>query len=142
MGPLGVKRIVNTSKMLIMKPGKLALTASDRVAFEVTESTNSGTITKVRAPITTPGRVAIPAITAPVKIENERVNGKALGETVEMVIANIAPARPATAALIVKASTCFLDASIPCNSAAVRLMRIARQVLPYLERIKIGRAHV
>lgn len=84
----------------------------------------------------------IPDKTAPVKIENERASGKALGDTVLIVMQSMAPANPAKPALIVNASTCNLAELIPDNSEATLFDLIDLKVLPNLDCSKLLMSHI
>jgi hypothetical protein len=72
----------------------------------------------------------MPERTAPAIRENESANGNALGETVPMVIASSAPAKPAIPALIVKAKTLERAVLIPASWAATSLLRPALHARP------------
>ena len=88
---------------LTIKPGRFVVTLSEVPSLCATTSATSGIATRVTAPIMTPERVVTPDRTAPVSRENDRASGNALGETVPMVMASNAPAKPAKPALMVSA---------------------------------------
>ena len=100
---------------------------------DTTDSAISGIATKISPPSITPFRLYTPVTTAPVSRENERLSGKALGETPLISITSKPPARPATPALRANAITFNLPAFIPANDAATGLSRSALKTLPYLD---------
>ena len=99
------ERISNT---LTINPGKCVMTLSESPSLWATTSASSGIATRITAPSITPGRLEMPAKTAPVTRANERESVYAPGETRLMVIAKTAPAKPAKAELMVKAKTFIL----------------------------------
>jgi len=100
---LGTSKTTRINNALTNSPGKFVVTFSELPRRRDIASAISGVATRVSAPIMTPERVLTPAKTAPVSKEKERESGKALGETVLIVIAKTPPARPARPELTVKA---------------------------------------
>ena len=100
---------------------------------DTTDSAISGIATKISPPSITPFRLYTPVTTAPVSRENERLSGKALGETPLISITSNPPANPATPALRENATTFNLPTLIPERDAATGLSRSALKMRPYLE---------
>ncbi|CAB4815576.1 unannotated protein [freshwater metagenome] len=100
---------------------------------DTNESAISGIATSTNPPRMTPFRLYRPVTTAAPSSENERLSGKALGETPLISITSKPPDKPATPELSANALTFNRSTLIPESWAAIGLSLTALKVLPYLE---------
>ena len=114
-GPLGVKRTARISSALTKNPGKAIVNPSEPPTRLPIESAISGIATRTNPPSITPFKSYTPVTTAPVNNENERLSGKALGETPLISITSKPPAKPATPELMAKATAFWRPTLIPAS---------------------------
>src|ERR1022692_4272356 len=91
-----------------------------------------------RLPHTAPARLPRPPRTAPVSSAMDSVSVKAPGETIDVVTASSAPARPAQAALTTNARIRSLATLRPLSAAATSSSRTARQPRPTRLRARLA----
>ena len=86
--------MVKINKPLTNNPGKATPSLSEFSLPVTIDSASVGIITTTKAPKTTVLRLYSPVTTAPVRINKERLSGKALGVAALIETASNAPERP------------------------------------------------